>query len=89
MAPHSLTMTMIGASLLWVGWFGFNVGSNLEANGVATLVFVNTFLATCRRDGRLDASPNGWSRASPRCSARRRARLPVWWPSRRPAATWA
>jgi Amt family ammonium transporter len=46
MAPHSLTMTMVGASLLWVGWFGFNVGSNLEANGVAALVFVNTLLAT-------------------------------------------
>ena len=45
-APHSVTMTMIGASLLWVGWFGFNVGSNLEANGLATLVFVNTLLAT-------------------------------------------
>lgn len=47
MTPHSLTMTMIGASLLWVGWFGFNVGSNLEASGTATLAFVNTFLATC------------------------------------------
>ncbi|CEN56731.1 ammonium transporter [Candidatus Methylopumilus turicensis] len=47
MTPHSLTMTMIGASLLWVGWFGFNVGSNLEATGFAGLVFVNTLLATC------------------------------------------
>jgi Amt family ammonium transporter len=47
MAPHSVTMTMIGASLLWVGWFGFNVGSNLEANGAATMVFANTLLATC------------------------------------------
>ena len=37
MAPHSLTMTMIGASLLWVGWFGFNAGSNLEANGTPRL----------------------------------------------------
>ncbi len=46
MAPHSLTMTMIGASLLWVGWFGFNVGSNLEATGGAGLAMVNTFLAT-------------------------------------------
>lgn len=46
MPPHSLTMTMIGASLLWVGWFGFNAGSNLEANGVAALAFVNTFVAT-------------------------------------------
>jgi Amt family ammonium transporter len=44
--PHSVTMTMIGASLLWVGWFGFNVGSNLEANGLAALVFVNTLLAS-------------------------------------------
>jgi ammonium transporter, Amt family len=47
MAPHSVTMTMIGASMLWVGWFGFNVGSNLEASGFATLVFANTLLATC------------------------------------------
>ncbi len=39
-------MTMIGASLLWVGWFGFNAGSNLEANGVAAVAFVNTMLAT-------------------------------------------
>lgn len=46
LAPHSVTMTMIGASLLWVGWFGFNVGSNLEANGLAGLVFVNTMLAS-------------------------------------------
>lgn len=46
LAPHSVTLTMVGASLLWVGWFGFNVGSNLEANGLATLVFVNTLLAT-------------------------------------------
>ncbi|MBB3260999.1 Amt family ammonium transporter [Paraburkholderia bannensis] len=47
MAPHNLTMTMVGGSLLWVGWFGFNVGSNLEANGAATLAFVTTLLATC------------------------------------------
>jgi len=46
LAPHSVTMTMIGASLLWVGWFGFNVGSNLEANGLAAMVFVNTLLAS-------------------------------------------
>jgi Amt family ammonium transporter len=46
MAPHSLTMTMIGSSLLWVGWFGFNAGSSLEANDVAVLAFVNTLLAT-------------------------------------------
>ena len=44
--PHSLTMTMIGASLLWVGWFGFNAGSNLESNGLTALAFLNTFVAT-------------------------------------------
>src|SRR5688572_4825739 len=46
MAPHSLVMTMIGASLLWFGWFGFNAGSNLEANGYAVLAFGNTVFAT-------------------------------------------
>lgn len=44
--PHSLTLTMVGASLLWFGWFGFNAGSALEANGAAALAFINTFLAT-------------------------------------------
>ncbi len=44
--PHSLTLTMVGASLLWVGWFGFNAGSALEANGFAALAFINTFFAT-------------------------------------------
>ena len=46
MAPHSLTLTMVGASLLWVGWFGFNAGSALEASNSAVLAFVNTFSAT-------------------------------------------
>ncbi len=46
MAPHNLTLTMAGAALLWVGWFGFNAGSNLEANGVAAMAFVNTLFAT-------------------------------------------
>jgi Amt family ammonium transporter len=46
MAPHSMTLTMVGASLLWVGWFGFNAGSNLEANAYAGLAMINTFLAT-------------------------------------------
>ena len=44
--PHSLTLTMVGAALLWVGWFGFNAGSALEANGTAVLAFINTFSAT-------------------------------------------
>jgi Amt family ammonium transporter len=46
MPPHSMVMTMIGASLLWVGWFGFNAGSNLEAAGGAPLAMINTFVAT-------------------------------------------
>lgn len=46
MAPHSLVLTMVGASLLWVGWFGFNAGSNLESTGGATLAFINTLIAT-------------------------------------------
>ena len=46
MPPHNLTLTMVGASLLWVGWFGFNAGSNLEATSGATLAFINTLMAT-------------------------------------------
>ena len=46
MAPHNLTHTMVGASMLWVGWFGFNAGSNLEANAAAALAFINTLVAT-------------------------------------------
>jgi Amt family ammonium transporter len=46
MAPHSMTLTLVGAAMLWVGWFGFNAGSNLEANGNAALAMVNTFVAT-------------------------------------------
>jgi len=46
MTPHSLTLTMVGAALLWVGWYGFNAGSNLEANGYAALALVNTTIAT-------------------------------------------
>ena len=46
MAPHSMTLTYVGAAMLWVGWFGFNAGSNLEASGGAMLATVNTFIAT-------------------------------------------
>ena len=46
MTPHNLTMTMVGASILWMGWFGFNAGSALEANNTAALAFMNTYLAT-------------------------------------------
>jgi Amt family ammonium transporter len=44
--PHSMTLTMVGAAMLWVGWFGFNAGSNLEANGLTAMVFLNTMVAT-------------------------------------------
>ena len=46
LAPHSMTLTLVGAAMLWVGWFGFNAGSNLEANGGAGLAMINTFMAT-------------------------------------------
>ncbi|MCL6709247.1 ammonium transporter [Pseudomonas sp. R2.Fl] len=46
MAPHSMTLTLVGAAMLWVGWFGFNAGSNLEASGGAMLATINTFIAT-------------------------------------------
>jgi Amt family ammonium transporter len=46
MPPHSLPLTMLGAAMLWVGWFGFNAGSNLEANSGAAIAFINTLLAT-------------------------------------------
>lgn len=46
MAPHSLTLTLVGTGMLWVGWFGFNAGSALEANGSAALAMINTFVAT-------------------------------------------
>ena len=46
MAPHSMTLTLVGAAILWVGWFGFNAGSNLEANGGAGLAMINTLVAT-------------------------------------------
>jgi Amt family ammonium transporter len=46
MSPHSMTLTLVGAGILWVGWFGFNAGSNLEANGGAALAMINTFTAT-------------------------------------------
>jgi len=63
MAPHSLTMTMIGASLLWVGWFGFNAGSNLEATGGAALAMTNSFVATAA------AAQNNTMIAAPALSA--------------------
>ena len=87
MAPHSLTLTMVGAALLWVGWFGFNAGSNLEANGVAAFAFVNTLLRHRRARCSPGRSPSGCSRASPRCWVRPRVRWPAWSRSRRHAAS--
>jgi Amt family ammonium transporter len=54
LAPHSMTLTLVGAAMLWVGWFGFNAGSNLEATGGAALAMINTFVATA-------AAIIGWS----------------------------
>jgi ammonium transporter, Amt family len=88
MAPHSLTLTMVGAAMLFVGWFGFNAGSNLEANGVAALAMMNTFVAAVAGG----CSSSGRPRASPRCWAWCRVSSPVWSPShRRPAGAvrWA
>jgi Amt family ammonium transporter len=86
LTPHSLTLTMVGASLLWVGWFGFNAGSAGAANGSAGLAFINTTLATAR-----PRCP-GWpvrrcTRARPPCWAPPRALWQAWWPSPRPQAS--
>ena len=78
MAPHSLTMTMVGASLLFVGWSGFNVGSSLEAGATAGLAFFNTLVATC-------AATVAWTvieavlKGKPPMLARSPAPSPAWW----------
>ena len=87
MPPHSLTMTLIGAALLWVGWFGFNAGSALEASGTAALAMINTFVATAAAALAWMLAENDRSRASRACSARVRARSPAWSPSRRRPAS--
>ena len=53
MRPHNVPFVMLGAGLLWFGWFGFNAGSALGANGQASMVFINTQVATLHRDARL------------------------------------
>jgi ammonium transporter, Amt family len=85
MPPHSLPMTMIGASLLWVGWFGFNAGSNLEANGGATLAFINTILAPAAAGLWPGCSLSGCCAVSRPCWVWLPAWSQVWWRSlRRP-----
>ena len=86
MKPHNLVLSFIGACLLWVGWFGFNAGSALAANGLATSAFVATHfgaaaatLAGWRR--------NGWTPASRACWAASPAASRDWWPSRRRPAS--
>ena len=85
MALHSLTLTMVGASMLWVGWFGFNAGSNLESTAGATWAFINALFATA-------AAVLSWWMAESvikgkaRCWAPRPVRLPVWWRSPWPPA---
>ena len=87
MPPHNLTMTMIGAALLWVGWFGFNAGSALEANGICRARLHQHLPRDRLRGAVLDARRSGSSRASRRCWVRRPARSPDWSRSRRPPAT--
>ena len=86
MPPHSLTLNMIGAALLWVGWFGFNAGSNLEASGGAVLAMTNSFVATAARGARMDGRRVDGARANPRCSVSSPARSRASSPSRRPPA---
>ena len=70
MPPHSLALTMVGAGLLWVGWFGFNAGSALEANGLAAVAMVNTFVAPAAGPAGLDG--RGAARVGQAVDARRR-----------------
>ena len=87
MAPHNLTLTLIGASLLWVGWFGFNAGSAVAADGRAGMAMLVTQLATA-------VAALAWMftewlvRASRRCSGSPRGRWRGWWRSRRRRGSW-
>ena len=78
MPPHSLTMTMIGASLLWVGWFGFNAGSNLEATGGAALAMMNSFVATAAAALVVDVRRVGGQGQTVAARHRCRAASPAW-----------
>ena len=86
MVPHNLTLTILGAGILWFGWFGFNAGSALAANGLAAQAFIATNTATGAACS-AGASPTTCAGARPPPSARPRARSPAWSPSPRPPAT--
>ena len=86
MAPHNLTLTLIGASLLWVGWFGFNAGSAVASDGRAGMAFAVTHSPRPPRRSP-GCSSSGSPRASLACSASRRAPSPASSPSRRPRAS--
>ena len=83
MTPHSLTLTCVGAALLWVGWFGFNAGSALESGAGAGLAMMNTFVATAAAGLSWMIVRVGCSSGRCRCSASSRAWLPAWLRSRR------
>jgi Amt family ammonium transporter len=91
MKPHSLVLSVIGACLLWVGWFGFNAGSALAASPLAARAFVATRLAprsAPRPPRRSDGCwSNGFTMESPACWAPSPGPLPDWWRSRRPPAS--
>jgi ammonia channel protein AmtB len=82
--PHSMPLVMIGTGILWFGWFGFNAGSALAANGQAVQAFMNTFLAAAAA-GLAWASSSGCATATSPTWVWRRASSPAWWPSPRRA----
>ena len=86
MAPHNLTFVLTGAGLLLFGWFGFNAGSNLEANGLTALVILNTTIAAAAAALAWTARRMDRPRPSQPARCRLRRWLPALWPSPRPAA---
>ena len=87
MLPHNLPFTVLGAGMLWFGWFGFNAGSALAANGLAASAFVATHIWRRRRRPWPGRWRNTSSAARRACSVRRRDRWPDWWRSRRRPAS--
>jgi len=86
MAPHSMVLCMVGTGMLWVGWYGFNAGSALAADGVAANAFMTTTLAAASA-GLSGRSSSGSTRATRPSSASARASWPGSWSSRRPAVS--